>query len=122
MAAPTRARGRTRRTPGVMNGLEKAWSLELDAKQAAGEIIRWDFEPCTLRLAFGRCTYKPDFLVITKEGYVEFHETKGHFENESKVRLKVAADRYPEFVFRLIQKRRKKDGGGFEQTIFGPAL
>lgn len=117
----TQARGRTRRTPGTMNGLEKAWAAELEAQKDRGEIVRWYYEPCNFRLA-RKCFYNPDFMVITKEGYVEFHETKGYFEEQSKVRLKVVSEKFPEFVFRLIQKRRKKDGGGFSVEIVGPAL
>lgn len=104
-----------------MNGLEKAWAAKLAQQKDAGEIVRFYYEPCNFRLAH-KCFYKPDFMVITKEGFVEFHETKGYFEEQSKVRLKVVSEKYPEFVFRLIQKRTKKEGGGFEQTIFGPAL
>ena len=117
-----RARGRTRRTPGVMNGLEKAWSLHLQEQKHAGEIVEWWFEPMSIRLARPRCGYKPDFMVVTKDGFVEFHETKGHMEAAAFVRLKVAAEKFPQFVFRLIKKRLKRDGGGFSVEIVGPKL
>lgn len=115
----TKARGRTKRTPGTMNNLERTYSELLEEQRLAGEIIAWEFEPMNIRLA-QKCFYKPDFLVITKEGFVEFHETKGHFENESKVRTKIVAQKFPYFIFRLVQRRKKADGGGFEITVIGP--
>lgn len=116
-----RARARTRRTPGVMNGLEKAWSLRLDEQLHAGEIAAWWFEPMSLRLAKGSM-YKPDFMVIDADGLVEFHETKGFMREAAFVRLKVAAEKFPQFVFRLIKKRTKKNGGGFDVTVIGAEL
>lgn len=116
-----RARGRTKRTPGVMNGLEKSYSQLLEQQKLSGEIVSWQFEAMNIRLA-PKCFYKPDFLVITKEGFVEFHETKGHFESAAKVRVKVVAEKYPFFVFRLVRKKLKRDGGGFLIEVIGPAV
>lgn len=121
VTAPTRARGRTRRTPGEMNGLEKAWSLHLAEQKHAGLIVDWWFEPMSIRLGRPACSYKPDFMVITSDGYVEFHETKGYMEAAANIRIKVAADKFPQFVFRLIRKKTKKQGGGFDVQVVGPA-
>ena len=117
-----RARGRTKRVPGEMNGLEKAWSLHLEEQRHAGEIDRWYFEPMSIRLARPRCSYKPDFMVVDKDGFVEFHECKGYMEIAANVRIKVAAEKHPEFVFRLIRKRKKKDGGGFSVDVVGVSV
>lgn len=92
----------------------------MEEQRHAGEIVRWYFEPMSLRLAKGS-SYKPDFMVIDAEGLVEFHETKGFMREAANVRLKVAAEKFPEFVFRLIRKRTKKDGGGFDVQTVGPA-
>lgn len=104
-----------------MNGLEKAWSLVLEERKHAGEIVEWWFEPMSLRLAKGS-SYKPDFMSVDADGYVEFHETKGHMREAAYVRLKVAAEKFPQFVFRLIRKRKKADGGGFDVQVVGPEL
>lgn len=117
-----RARGRTRRTPGKMNGLEKAWSLRLEERKHSGEIQEWWFEPMSLRLAHGKAFYKPDFMVLMADGFVEFHETKGYMEIAANVRIKVAADKFPLFVFRLIRRKKKADGGGFDVCVIGPEL
>ncbi len=118
--AGVRGRGRTKRTPGVMNNLERSYSELLEGRRLAGEIIAWEFEPMNIRVSRPMCYYKPDFLVITIEGYVEFHETKGgHFEHDSIVRTKVVAERFPYFVFRLVRKKKKADGGGFTVTTIG---
>lgn len=116
-----RARGYTRRSPGKMNGLERDWSLHLQAQKHAGEIVEWWFEPVSLRLGQG-ASYKPDFMVVCADGLVEFHETKGHMREAANVRLKVAADKFPQFVFRLIKQRSRREGGGLEITVIGPEL
>lgn len=116
---PKRARGRTRRTPGKMNKLEESYSKELERRRLAGEIHAWAFEPMNFRLAH-RCYYKPDFMVIMADGTVEFHEAKGHFEEQSKVRTKVVAEKHPWFVFRLVRRLPKKQGGGFDIAVIGP--
>lgn len=103
-----------------MNNLELAYSLQLEEQRLEGEIMAWEYEPMNIRVARPQCYYKPDFLVITKEGFVEFHETKGgHFEHDSIVRTKVVSEKFPYFVFRLVRKRPKKLGGGFVITTMG---
>lgn len=114
-----RARGRTNRVPGQMNGLEKAWSLVLQERKHAGEIVEYWYEPMSLRLGRPRCSYKPDFMTVDNHGYVEFHECKGFMKEAANVRIKVAAEKFPQFVFRLVRKRSKKDGGGFDVKIIG---
>lgn len=122
MGFPLRARGRNKRTPGKMNGLERTWSLHLEQQRLAGLIDRWYFEPMSIRLGRPACAYKPDFMVIDNEGYIEFHETKGHMEEAAAVRIKVAAEKHPEFVFKLIRKKSKKAGGGITVEVIGPPL
>ena len=104
-----------------MNKLETEWDEHLAAELAAGRISAYWYEPVSLRLAKG-ASYKPDFMVIDADGYVELHETKGYMQEAANVRIKVAADKFPQFVFRLVKKRTKKDGGGFDVTVIGPKL
>lgn len=109
------ARG-ARHEPGKMNKLEADYAAHLDQLKAAGEIFHWDFEKVTLVIADGakRVRYTPDFMVFrAPDAQIEFHETKGFFEEDAKVKLKVAASAYPRFVFKLVRKIAKKDGGGW---------
>lgn len=106
---PARGR-RPSHQPGRMNTLEKAYAENvLDVRKAAGEIAGYWFEEVNLRLA-DRTYYRPDFLVMLADGELEFHEVKGHWEDDARVKIKVAASRFP-FRFLAVEKRPKKQGG-----------
>lgn len=91
---------RERRKRG-MNGLESAYARQLEERKAAGYIDWYEFEPMRLKLADGTY-YRPDFGVV-RNGRLEFHETKGHMREAARVRLNVAADKFP-FAFYLVRK------------------
>ncbi len=101
-----------------MNKTEAAYSRQLEAKCATGEIVWWKFEALTMKLAKDT-RYTPDFVVMTRDGYLEFHEVKGFFEDDAKVKVKVAAEMFP-FTFRLVRARAQKHGGGFEVVEVQP--
>ena len=101
-AEPVKARARNTRKPGDMNGLETQYAHYLENERLAGRIDWWKFEPIGLRLA-ERCTYNPDFLVVRPDGAIEVHETKGRWEDDALVKIKVAAETFPIFSFRAIQ-------------------
>jgi hypothetical protein len=111
------AKGRPRRQPGTMNGTEKKYADELQLRLLAGEIIDWQFEAVKLRLA-DKTFYTPDFLVMYPNGDLEFVETKGHWEDDARVKIKVAADRYFMFKFTAMKPRAKKHGGGWSVEEF----
>lgn len=111
MAYPPKARAR--RVPGVMNGLESAYAAYLDERKAAGEIEHYEFEKLTLRLAKA-LSVTIDFTVYTSDGYVELHETKGFMRDDAWAKLKMAAAMFPRFTIRLVKKRPKKAGGGWD--------
>ena len=104
VAAPLPAqRGRgVRHERGEMNKLEARYAAELDARKAGGEVVLWMFEAVTLRLA-PRTTYTPDFMVMLKDGSIEFHEVKAFMEDDAAVKLKVAAAMFP-FRFVLVKR------------------
>lgn len=110
------ARGRTRLPAGTMNKTEERYSNELQLRYRAGEIAWWKFEGLKLRLA-DNTFYTPDFVVMLNDGQIEFHETKGHWEDDAKVKVKVAAEMYP-FKFIAIRELPKKEGGGWEVENF----
>lgn len=99
-----------------MNKLERRYADNLELKRLAGEIQRWRYEPCKFELAH-RCTYTPDFDIITKDGYIEYHEVKcpdmrlksgkikrgEYLHPETFIKLKVAARQYPQCKFVLVK-------------------
>ena len=88
-----------------MNKLESRYAREvLDIRQMAGKILSWKYEAIKLRLA-KRTYYTPDFMVFTLAG-LEIHETKGHWEDDARVKIKVAAEMFPEFKFVAVQHKK----------------
>jgi len=115
-----RGRGQLRGKRKEMNGLELAYSKELDRRKEAGEIDRWKFNAITLVVAQPpnalAARWTPDFSVWTNPDMVlEFHETKGFMREHAQVKIKAAAEQYPHPIY-VIKQRAKKDGGGFEIT------
>lgn len=107
-----------RRKRGEMNKTESAYADELTANP---DVYRWWHEPFSLRLSSPEsgqpARYTPDFLILMVDGttYVDdVKASKGFDDNAGIVRAKCAAEQYPLWVFRLVYKRRVKDGGGFE--------
>lgn len=110
--------GSRTRKPGVMNGTEAAYAETLQARKLAGEIIAWGYERFTFKLADG-CRYTPDFDVWLTDGTMEFVDTKGGPQDDkSRVKLKVAAELFPQFVFVIEAKVPKKYGGGWRREVF----
>ena len=101
--------GQTKR-PGVMNKLEEAYSWALEADRRAGLLTWYAYEAITLRIAHD-CRYTPDFAILLADGTLEFHECKGFFRDDAKVKIKVAASMFP-FKFLLV----RKSGQGWEIT------
>jgi hypothetical protein len=66
-----------------------------------------------LRLA-DKTFYSPDFAVLTKaDGTLEMHEVKGFWQDDARVKIKVAASIYPfKFIAVKAQKRRRGLGAG----------
>ncbi len=117
---PKRKEGRARlprHEPGKMNRTERAYADYLERLRLAGMILRWAFEPMKLRLA-DRTFYEPDFLVQHTDDALELHEVKGRWEDDARVKIKVAARLHPWFEFRAVKKRPQRDGGGWEVETF----
>ncbi len=101
----SRARGRGAHVPGQMNKMEEAYAKRLEELRLTGQIEGYVFEAVKLKLA-SRTFYTPDFLVIAKGGFVELHEVKGHWEDDARVKIKVAARQFPWFSFVAITKKK----------------
>ncbi len=104
---------------GKMNGVEADFAMILEAQKRAGEILRYEFEPMTLR--FAGVKYTPDFVVIVPTDFsfnyvpvtlTKFIEVKGPFikgnRERAVERFRHARTYWPEFSFELHQ--RTKDG------------
>lgn len=111
-AAPPAARpAHAQHQRGVMNKTEKAYADFLDARVRAGEVREWLFERITLWLA-PKTTLTPDFTVILPCGTTEFHEVKGFWHEDARVKTKVAAASFP---FRIVAVQRKRGQWLFEE-------
>lgn len=100
---PTRARARPRNALG-MNKLETDYAAHLELRRLAGEVLWIKYEGLKFRLA-DSTFYTPDFDVMLADGTMELHEVKGHWEDDARVKIKVAAELYP-FTFKGIQRKR----------------
>lgn len=96
---------------GVMNKTEAAYAATLDERRTAGEVAWFKFEGIKLRLA-DKTFYTPDFFVMLADGSLEAHEVKGYWQDDARVKIKIAANMFP-IRFIAIQAKPKKDGGGW---------
>lgn len=104
-----RARGRHIR--GRMNGTEAEYARLFLGQRVHG------FEEITLRLG-DDLRYTPDFWVLGDGDVLEFHEVKGFWRDDARVKIRAAAERYPHFRFLAFRKLPK--GGGWQRESFGP--
>lgn len=101
---------------GAMNRTEAAYASDLRDAQSLGDILWHRFEGVKLRLA-DNTFYTPDFAVMASDGVMEMHEVKGFWQDDARVKIKVAAEQYP-FRFKAIKARAKKHGGGWAVEDF----
>ena len=102
--------------PGQMNGTEREYAQHLEALKATGCVLWYRFEGLKLRLA-DNTFYTADFVVLPHTGVLELHEVKGHWQDDARAKIKIAAEQYP-MRFIAVQKRRVKDGGGWSVEDF----
>lgn len=101
---------------GTMNKTEAAYDAHLWEQRHAGAVLWHKFEAVKLRLA-DKTFYTPDFAVLVKSGHIEMREVKGFWQDDARVKIKVAASIYP-FKFIAVTARTKKRGGGWEREEF----
>jgi len=99
-----------------MNKTESAYAQRLELLKHAGEILWYKFEGIKLRLA-DNTFYTPDFAVLNRDSVMELHEVKGHWLDDARAKIKIAADIYP-FRFLAIKKQTKRAGGGWDVEYF----
>jgi hypothetical protein len=100
---------------GEMNKTEARYAEHLE--RIKGTVISWyKFEAIKLRLA-DNTFYSPDFAVMLLDGAMEMHEVKGFWEDDARVKIKVAAALFP-FRFLALKPRAQKNGGGWDVEEF----
>ena len=87
----------------TMNKTEAAYAADLEILKRTGDIQAYWFEAFNMRLA-NKTFYTPDFMVLGRDNQMEFHEVKGFWRDDARVKIKVAAAHYP-FRFRGVKKR-----------------
>lgn len=108
-----------RHVPGQMNKTEQAYADLLEVRRLAGEVIRWEFESMTFKLAKD-CRYTPDFAVWQADGSMELVDCKGGgpMDDKSRVKVRCAAEKFPMFTFVIEKKLAAKNGGGWKREEF----
>lgn len=101
---------------GAMNQTEKRYAQHLEHRKQAGEIEWFGFEMWKFRLA-DNTFYTPDFAVMLAGGQIECHEVKGHWQDDARVKIKVAAYQHP-VKFIAVTAKPKKAGGGWHVEEF----
>lgn len=114
--AKSRMQALGRLKTGQRNKTESAYEALLEARRQAGTVAWYKFEGLKLRLA-DNTFYSPDFFVMLADGTLEAHEVKGHWQDDARVKIKIAAEMYP-FRFIAVRVKTKKEGGGWQQEIF----
>ncbi len=105
--------------PGQRNRTEAAYEQTLSARKNAGEILWYAFEAIKLRLA-DNCFLTVDFSVMRADGVLEMVDVKGSpaiFQDDARVKLKVAAEKFP-FIFTVAYPVAKRLGGGWKVEEF----
>lgn len=97
---------------GTMNKTEALYASTLELQKITGNVVWYLFEGIKLRLA-KNTSYSPDFIVMTKEGYLECHEVKGFWTDDARAKTKIAAEMFP-FRFVAVKKTRQ----GWEEEEF----
>jgi hypothetical protein len=122
--ALTQLRALGRLPAGAMNKTEARYAAHLDTLKHLGLVLWWGFECVTFKLA-PRTHYTPDFLVLVRlapedrpgadgEGRLECHEVKGYWQDDARVKVKVAAAMFP-LPFKAIKAAK---GGGWDVENF----
>lgn len=105
-----RALGRLKQ--GVLNKTEQRYADHLESRKVRGEILYYAFDSLKFRLA-DKTFYTPDFIVMKANGEIEIHEVKGHWEDDARVKIKVAASMHP-FPFIAVMWNSKYNDWDYE--------
>jgi hypothetical protein len=122
VTAPAIQSSRPRHESGTMNKLEARYAGHLEVLKHVHEITDYRFEPMKLRLAKSTF-FDVDFLVVKWQDIegsngtyaAELHEVKGHWEDDARVKMKVAAKEFPWWRFVGVHWDKEKKDWKFEE-------
>lgn len=77
-----------------------------EARTSEKEFVWVAFEGIKLKLA-DKTYYTPDFFLMRSDGTLECHEVKGHWEDDARVKIKCAAEKFP---FRFVAIKATREG------------
>ena len=107
-----------------MNKTERDYSLKLDADRQDGLISHWRFEPLKFRIGPAgsgtACYYTPDFEVVLQDGLLEYHEVKGRWMDDARVKIKAVARLFRDRRFIAVTRKPAKQGGGWNVEEISP--
>jgi hypothetical protein len=98
------------------NKTEQEYMDQLKLLKISERIVDYGYEKIKLKLA-KKTTYTPDFYVLHNDRSLDLIEIKGHWEDDARVKIKVAAEMFPFFRFIAVKKLTKKEGGGWKEEI-----
>ena len=88
--APTKALRQPKPWAPYASKWEMQYAAYLDLRKTVGQVKDWQYEPDTLVCA-GGTKYTPDFRVTYPDDAREYHEVKGFWRTQDKVRMREAA-------------------------------
>lgn len=108
-----------RHVPGQMNQTESLYASQLQLRKLAGEVLSWEFEGITFKLA-DDLRYTPDFVVTLADLTMECIDCKGAgpVDPKSRVKIRLAADKFWQFRFVIEKRQAKRAGGGWTREEF----
>jgi hypothetical protein len=112
-----RAKCRMRQPKTGPNKTEAAYIKNVEAMKAAGDVLWYGYERIKLKLA-DNTFYTPDLCIIRKDGTIDIYEIKGHWEDDARVKIKVAAEQFPWLQFFAVKPIPKRNGGGWIEERF----
>lgn len=101
------AKGKPAQAFGRMNKLERAYWDLLMLRLRAGEIVWAAYEPMKFRIG-DNTFFSPDFGLMLPDGAIEWHETKGFWRDDARVKIKVAAEMYWMFSFVAVTRKGRE--------------
>jgi len=92
---------------------EAMYAAECQSLLGTGEILQWEYEPFSLKLTEPRTVngntqpgarYTPDFVLWLSNLQIMCVEIKGFQRNASINRYKMAVQKYPLFLWRMVKR------------------
>lgn len=99
-----------------MNATEEWYHREhLESRIREGDLLKAEFEKVKVILVHPdkqkkrrETSYLPDFYCINAAGETEMHEVKGFCDEADRLKIKMAAEQFPEWRWYLVQISGKK--------------